>query len=323
MLEPDRTLAIRPAFPPTQLLLPGFDGHWESSLYHAPERDGYFTLAQSRGSTWREWYYLNSQLAWAMGKLDASADSYISQNTFYAQTRRMIHVLHIAGAYQDLDFYKYPDSPLAKLPSDEARVRHVVSVFEDAGKPLPSVINSSGRGLQMKFLFSGTIPRAAKPRWDSLQLHLRTLLDEHQLCPDVQAVDVSRVYRVVGTVNSRADGAVCRVLWVNGTENCVKTYTFDELCDAFLPWTRDEVRAFRAQQAIWDANRAAGRAVRGVRAVTAVDAAICDDLGRQLWFDRLNDIRVLVRLRHGEGHGVPAGLRNNTFWVAALALAHS
>ena len=86
----------------------------------------------------------------------------------------------------------------------------------------------SGQGLQVKW-FHEKLPRVALPRWEHLQAWLnQCLLD---LGADVGAKDISRILRVVQTVNQK-NGYPVRVLWQQTTGYTQDLYSFNELIES-------------------------------------------------------------------------------------------
>ncbi|PIQ11086.1 MAG: replication protein, partial [Hydrogenophilales bacterium CG18_big_fil_WC_8_21_14_2_50_58_12] len=159
-------------------------------------------------------------------------DIWLSQNGFAQMNRRATSVLHLNMLFSDLDTRAIGglNHWLAKL-SPELAAQNLVTWCADEGIPMPSLVVWSGNGLHPKWLFSVSAPRAAKPVWDALQLHLVKRLKGCGWPVDVQARDVPRILRMPGTVNQKG-GELCRVVWVNGPylEHCQR-YDFNQLAD--------------------------------------------------------------------------------------------
>jgi hypothetical protein len=165
------------------------------------------------------------------------------------------------------------------------------------------VVIASGRGLYAKWCWSAPIPRAAAGRAVAVNRALVRLFAEFGADP--AAVDVSRVLRVVGTVNTRS-GETARILWLNQADGAPVTYDFDAFADEVLPYTLEQVRGFRA-----DAERRRAevsvlsheRARReGRRAADALRRAGRRAFVPEDWhWGVVEDIRRLARMRHG-GH---------------------
>jgi hypothetical protein len=124
-------------------------------------------------------------------------------------------------AFVDLDICKA--AKWRGLTPDEI-VREIIWHCADADIPPPSIILSSGRGLYAKWFWTTPIPRAEAGRALAVNRSLcRSLADFHA---DPNAVDVSRILRVVGTVNSKNDRPV-DIVWINGPPCAPTTYDFE------------------------------------------------------------------------------------------------
>ena len=108
--------------------------------------------------------------------------------------------------------------------------------------------------------------------------------------------------------------SVCRVLHVTESGGAPVTYAIEELAEAVLPLSRDELRRRRAERAE-RRERASAGALRAVPDVGRGRAANLRSFSpRQLAWDRLLDLRRLVDLRY-HGDAVPEGWRMlSLFW---------
>ncbi|PJE78019.1 hypothetical protein CI610_03045 [invertebrate metagenome] len=168
----------------------------------------------------------------------------------------------------------------------------------EANIPVPSLIVSSGQGLQAKWLIEGTIPRQALPRWNACQRRIVDALD--YFGADPMAKDASRVLRLVNTVNSK-NGAVCYVAHVEqNKQGDPVRYDFEWLCEQLLPVARWDIEDQKAKR----------KAAR-LQMVSSSRSGRVGLQGNKLAWDRLEDLRKLVQLRGG----VPEGERMlNLFW---------
>ena len=157
---------------------------------------------------------------------DATADYWITQGVFGPQrNRRKANMAHCGVAFVDLDYYKI--RKLADLPP-EAVLEMVLTRCQAWNIPLPSLVVDSGQGLQLKW-FHDKLPSRALPRWEALQKFLvECLLD---LGADTGAKDISRILRVVQTVNQK-NGYPVRVLWQQGLGYTQDPYSFNEFIEA-------------------------------------------------------------------------------------------
>ena len=241
--------------------------------------------------------YRLSELPTVIEALDPARDTWISQAEFCKPNRRIVHLLRLSLCFVDLDTYKTP----FKGESPEALDRRVRGYcLDEWNLPLPSLILYSGRGLQVKWLLERPLPRSALPRWNAVQKQLVTNLEPFGADPGAR--DASRLLRLVDTVNTRS-GERVRVLWVNEQQGDIQRYNFELLTQAVLPQDREKIRE----------ERQAKEERRRVR-LTVIPGGKTGKLrsfsGRQLAWDRLEDLRTLARLRGWIEHGIPHGYRS-------------
>jgi len=165
--------------------------------------------------------------------------------------------------------------------------------------PDPSLILFSGRGLQVKWLLERPLPRAALPRWNAVQKQLVATLE--RFGADPAARDASRLLRLVDTINTRSGERVL-VLWVNESQGEVRHYGFDHLAEWILPVDRDVIREERDAR---EKRRESLQLLQGGK--TGNLRAFS---GRQLAWDRLEDLRTLAKLRGWIKSGIPHGYRS-------------
>ncbi|PRD63820.1 replication protein [Malikia granosa] len=283
-------------------------------------RTAYFSLlTQPEGMTAkRQRSYPVDSMGFVLAECDKSIDTWISQAEFWAPTRRLLHFMRVGLLFVDLDTYKLPE--LAGL-SAEAQLERLLRLCETAGLPQPSLVIFSGRGLQAKWLLDAPLPARALPRWSLVQREIgRRLVD---LGSDANALDASRVLRLVHTVNSKS-GEVVRVVHNTGTR-----YDFDKLADSLLEFTREQLTKLREDRAAREADPTQTKqrpATRTKGHLTAIDTAALSNLrpfiGAQLAWDRLHDLRKLADLR-GWTKGAPDGSRDLAVFVGASFLAQA
>ena len=299
---------------------PLFEGWLEPAHYlRADSLSAYFALlTQVEGrATKLQRSYPVASMGFVIDACDKSIDTWISQAEFWAPTRRLLHFMRVGLLFVDLDTYKLPE--FAGL-SAEAQLEHLLRLCEAQGLPEPSLVVFSGRGLQAKWLLDGGLPARALPRWTLVQHELGRRLAAFGA--DANALDASRVLRLVQTVNSKS-GEIVRVIYQTGVR-----YDFDQLADALLPLTRaqlQELRQERAQRAA-DPEYQKRSATRTKGHLTAIDTGALGQLrpfiGAQLAWDRLADLRTLARLR-GWTQGAPDGSRDLAVFIGASFLAQA
>ena len=302
--------------------------------YHCPSRKGYVAILKTSGGTGRpqKSHWLN-RLPAAIAELDGQPDVYISQAEFTKPNRKLVNLWRMPVAFADLDTYKIEG---LKHLKPEGLLERLLTFCDADGIPPPSLVVFSGRGLQVKWLFSEPVVRAALPRWQAVQVELTERLTS--LGSDPAAIDASRVLRLEGSVNSRTGERVrvlhaCRTPTFGGrlSPEGVAMYDFDMLADELLPLTRAELAEERRQrdtERLWrESQEVAEAAIGKASAAAAKCGGVKRPAGRyfsssQLAWDRLEDLRTLIKLR-GYERGLPPGERNKYLFLAAVFLAQS
>jgi hypothetical protein len=105
----------------------------------------------------------------------------------------------------------------------------------------------------------------------------------------------------VDTVNTRS-GERVRVLWVNESQGEIHHYGFDHLSEWLLPVDRDAIRKER------DARESRRQTLQLLKGSKTGNLRAFS--GRQLAWDRLEDLRTLGRLRDWMTTGIPHGYRS-------------
>jgi len=298
--------------PSPQPLLSGLE---EAELYHHVEDRGFFAVlwaapalvepalrnaAEQRSASPDpppkvQRSYRLSEMPQVIAALDPTRDTWISQAEFIKPQRRLVYLLRLSLCFVDLDTYKTHWAGTAP----EALAHRVWGYCLDDDLPVPSLILYSGRGLQVKWLLERPLPRAALPRWNAVQ---KVLVERLELFgADPGARDAARLLRLVDTVNTRS-GERVRVLWLNETNGEVQHYAFESLAEMILPRSREALKEQRQANAERRARLTVipGSKTGNLRAFS----------GRQLAWDRLEDLRTLARLRGWTEHGIPHGYRS-------------
>ena len=300
---------------PAPSLAPLLSGRAEAELYHHVADRGFFAVlwaapapvepalrnaAEQRSASHDpppkvQRCYRLSELPQVIAALDPTRDTWISQAEFIQPQRRLVYLLRLSLCFVDLDTYKTPWAGTAP----EALAHRVWGYCLDDDLPAPSLILYSGRGLQVKWLLERPLPRAALPRWNAVQKVLVERLERFGADPGAR--DAARLLRLVDTVNTRS-GERVRVLWVNERGGVIQRYDFEYLAEMLLPVARATIREERP-----------AKAERRAR-LTVIPGSKTGNLrafsGRQLAWDRLEDLRTLARLRGWTEHGIPHGYRS-------------
>lgn len=265
------------------------DGLSEAQHYHDHTQFGTFAILRKdhHGRVSQRTYPLR-ELAQVIESLDTSCDTWISQAEFSRFNRRVVNLLRTGVLFCDLDFY---NTPFVQYDAD-AMASAVLMRCADEGIPEPSIILSSGKGLQLKWLLTKPVPAQALPRWNAVQKHLGELLVD--MGADACARDASRVLRLVGTVNSK-NGEIARVIHVSGSVTDPQRHSFDQMAALVLPHER---MSHRPEAPSKQSRRQPLKLIQGGYAGNLRVLS-----GGQLSWDRLHDLRKLVEIRGGVSEG--------------------
>lgn len=262
---------------------------FEAEQYHDINQHGFFSLLVGSPTGKRQDSYRLSQMPVVLSMLDHSRDTWLSQAEFIRPNRRVVNLARIGLLFADLDTYRVPT---LSGRSPEQLATSVLYHCADEGVPAPSLLVFSGRGVQAKWLLDSTVPRQALPRWNACQRYLVDRLAG--LGADPAAKDASRVLRLVNTVNSKS-GEVCRVVHVeSGPDGQPVRYSFEYLAEMLLPVARWGIEKERQERI----ERRQLQLVQGGRSSNLRGFS-----GRQLAWDRLEDLRRLAELRGGVREG--------------------
>ena len=166
---------------------------------------------------------------------------WLSQGEFTQPNRQKINLARIAVCWVDLDLQHENSPPRLRSMTRQRALDAVLERCQAQDVPLPTLILWTGRGLCVKWL-TDVLPKQAYPRWAAAQAALVELFRD--LGADASARDASRVLRLAGTHNHKS-GQVCAPLWVNTFFGDVVRTTLDDLCNAILPFTRQELEQLR------------------------------------------------------------------------------
>lgn len=279
-----------------------FNGLEEARYYHDEERFGTFSiLRKDHGGKVSQRTYPLRELAQVIEALDTSCDTWISQAEFSRFNRRVVNLLRTGVLFCDLDFY---NTQFVQYSPDTMASAVLLRCSEE-GIPEPSIILSSGKGLQLKWLLTKPVPAQALPRWNAIQKCLGDILAD--MGADACARDASRVLRLAGTVNSK-NGERARVIYVSGRVTDPTRHSFDTMAALILPHERISLRSDAPSQ---QPQRQPLKLIKG-----GYSGNLRVLSGGQLAWDRLYDLRKLVEIRGG----VPEGQRMlNLFWQLNFA----
>ncbi|MGY6251689.1 hypothetical protein ACXIUS_29915 [Bosea thiooxidans] len=265
-------------------------------LLHPVGRKGGATIASIAHERWSERIVAIDDLPVIGRAIAGDVDTFISQQSFFGW-RRIAQLASLGAAYVDLDYHKSRYEGLDPNLVTAAVLRHL----SDRGLPAPSYVLSTGRGLLCVWLHD-RLPRRGLPRWQAVQRTLAEVLKPFG--SDFLALDAARVFRISGTINSRADREV-RPTWIGHLDR----WSFDDLATEILPFTRAEIVILGAERARRRAERDAERVGRPTRTLTAAT----------YWETVLGDLQSLRKARwFGE---LPTGQRDSWLFLATNAMS--
>lgn len=181
------------------------------------ESKGWITKAEiNKNKEFSQWHYLVGDLL----KQDFDKENiYISMSTFYKPMRRIETIKEIGSLFIDLDTYNTQFTKTQILMNLEEN-------YFNRSIPIPNLIIDSGRGLTLVWSIE-KVPYKALPLWKAVQEYLYSQLKEFGA--DRKALDVTRILRVPGSINSKS-GTRVTIL-----EKYEYKYTLREIQSEFLP----------------------------------------------------------------------------------------
>lgn len=179
---------------------------------------GYITIA-SKDPNYKQWHYKSEELIENAEDILNNINAYVSQNTFYKPQRRIENIKELRAIYIDIDCHntKY---------TKEAVKYFLEKDLYGSKIPRPNYLIDSGRGLYYIILIK-PVPSMAMPLWYAIQRYLYNELKEFGA--DANALDPTRVLRVVGTINSKSNSCV-EILDMDSYE-----YSLKEIQEEYLP----------------------------------------------------------------------------------------
>ena len=194
---------------------------------HHNDSQWYICLAEKQGDEWNQEMFHISKVK-EMPSDDphfVGADKYFSLNSFYRPSRKGEDVRHIRALYVDIDCYKVGLKPheVAKKLQDEYFEKKI---------PTPNVITFTGRGINCIWWIKHA-PKGAMKSWSRMNNYLFEQLKP--LGADSScAVDVARVFRLPGSINSKSNEKVQAFIRKRDK------YHLGTLLEQWAPWTKEK-----------------------------------------------------------------------------------
>lgn len=182
------------------------------------DSEGFITVA-SKAPGYSQWHYKKEDLLERTEDIINDINAYVSQNTFYRPQRRIENIKELRAIYIDIDCYN------SKYTKDAVQY-FLENDFYGSKIPRPNYLIDSGRGLYYVILIK-PVPSMALPLWYAVQRYLFNALK--QFGADANALDPTRVLRIVGTINSKS-GTCVEILDAYNYE-----YSLREIQEEYLP----------------------------------------------------------------------------------------
>lgn len=178
---------------------------------HYPN-DGFITIAKNQ-KTWKQQYFddinkINIRLN--------TKDTYVSQNSFINQSRRLINLNRLHSVYIDIDCYK-------KNLTKEETVHLLKEMYGEI--PRPNFLIDSGRGIYYVILINESKKKLSE--WQTIEKFLYSKMES--LGADAKCLDATRVLRIIDSVNSKNNGKV-KVL-----DQYEYDYSINEILKKYIP----------------------------------------------------------------------------------------
>ena len=197
---------------------------------HRDNDTSYITIATKQDTKWSQFHYLGVDHATnkAIEFIGKDIDVYHSNNSFYKKQRGNATLFNINSLYVDLDCH------IEGVDIDYNRaLAYLQTLFYGVKIPTPTYTVMSGRGFQLYWLID-TAPKQAAYLWKLIQTRLAEELSNittyvPELTVDESCVhDVTRVFRVVGTTNTKANKVATIV------QSYDYRYTMSEIRDTYF-----------------------------------------------------------------------------------------
>jgi hypothetical protein len=193
---------------------------------HHDDSEWYICLAEKQGDKWHQKMYHISKIR-QMSNDDPrfiGKDKYFSLNSFYRPSRKSEDVRHIRALYVDIDCYK------VGLEPHEVAYKLQNEYFEKK-IPTPNVITFTGRGINCIWWIEHA-PKGATKSWKRMNSYLYEQLKP--LGADSSSVDLSRVFRIPGSINSKSNQKVQAFIRKRDK------YRLGELLEQYAPWNKEK-----------------------------------------------------------------------------------
>ena len=147
-------------------------------------------------------------------EIEGEKDTYISLHSFKSDCRKSSNWQTLNGILIDID-YHLQENVEENLDRLENQIEKLIN---DNIIPVPTVITFTGRGFDLIYLFRNPInyygDEKAVKKFNLCQRGLYEILKDNNVEVDTNVKDLARVFRIPGTMNSKAM-KLCRIIFLN------------------------------------------------------------------------------------------------------------
>lgn len=212
---------------PLSFLIPQDEHTWVTVAFYTVQGEKYI---------WTERHIRTEDLSAYLQEINLNRDLWITQNQFRAERRQKANVAYIPAFFCDCDIKK--DTDLIKsgaIATVSDAIPLLKKFFWENDIPNPSIVNNTGNGLHVKWLFPEALHVSGPSdpllqKWEAAQTALIKILRDFG--GDVQARDACRVLRIVGSQNVKKDPA--NPLPVFMEESSDARFHFSDLAQTFI-----------------------------------------------------------------------------------------
>ena len=239
---------------------------------------------------------------------------WLSQAEFSKPNRQKINLLRVGLCWVDIDTH-HENSPAHETTKQRSGFKAVSGHLRQDTDTLSEPCIMDRQGLAAKWIFDHPLPKQAYPRWSAVQ---NSLVDTFgNMGADDNAKDASRVLRLSGTYNPKSLD-LCHPIYINDHYGDPKRISFDDLANAILPYTRQQLAELKASRQEAKARKAEHH-LKLIEGGQKSETNLLRFSPPRLAWLQVDDYRKIARLRPVKQRS--EGFTDNLVWLAASALA--
>ncbi|WP_242325664.1 hypothetical protein [Bacillus cereus group sp. BfR-BA-01353] len=274
-----------------------------------------FKYAKEKEHEWQQWGIRLDKLTMQKLQNIVKEDVFVTVNSFFRTRRIEKHAREFHTIVLDFDMRH------EGLLSDSYTAEELLDIleennfFEDVDY---SFAVDSGHGLHVYYLldkcyYNEQMKHLRERIFDELVNKFRSLEIEDVIC-DTVVKDTTRVMRLPDSLNCKDRCDIRKVKLIKNERHAEPLrYTITELADKLLPFSREEVQAYRVKRS--EKRKQVQIARREREKHFQASAKKCELTPRTLFLKRLEDIENLVEIRKDKFH---TGTRNSILWLYGL-----